>query len=115
MPGLIRAKFLPALRGFLDASDMDLGDFSGFIMHPAGAKMLKTIQKLLRLSRGDLAYSWEVLRDFGEMSSPTTLLVHAGARGGTYLQHSVPACQPTLVAMDLLAARPGRAGRKGNW
>jgi alkylresorcinol/alkylpyrone synthase len=49
-PGLIRAKFMPALRGFLDASDMYLGDFSGFIMHPGGAKILKTIQKLLRLS-----------------------------------------------------------------
>jgi alkylresorcinol/alkylpyrone synthase len=48
--GLIRAKFMPALRGFLDASDMYLGDFSGFIMHPGGAKILKTIQKLLRLS-----------------------------------------------------------------
>ena len=48
---------------------MDLGEFSGFIMHPGGAKILKTIQELLRLSREDLAYSWDVLRDFRKWSS----------------------------------------------
>ena len=76
--------------------------FSEFIMHPGGAKILKTIQKLLRLSRGDLSYSWEVLRDFGNMSSPTALFGSLGrctlALGGrTCLQHSVPASQPTLL------------------
>ena len=105
-PGLIRAKFMPALRGFLDANDMYLGDFSEFIMHPGGAKILKTIQKLLRLSRGDLSYSWEVLRDFGNMSSPTALFglaraVHAGARGPHLLTAFGPGFSAYFVAIDL--------------
>lgn len=85
---------------------MDLGEFSGFLMHPGGAKILKTIQKLLRLSREDLAYSWEVLRDFGNMSSPTALFalakaVHAGARGPHLLTTFGPGFSAYFVAIDL--------------
>lgn len=102
LPELIRAEFMPALNGFLDANRMDLGEFSGFIMHPGGAKILKTIQELLQLSREDLAYSWDVLRDFGNMSSlqlcsglPGRCMPALGGR--TCLQHSVPASQPTFL------------------
>jgi alkylresorcinol/alkylpyrone synthase len=106
LPSLIRTEFLPALRGFLDASGMDLGEFSGFLMHPGGAKILKTIEKLLRLSCEDLAYSWEVLRDFGNMSSPTALFalaraVHAGARGPHLLTAFGPGFSAYFVAIDL--------------
>ena len=106
LPELIRAEFMPALNGFLDANRMDLGEFSGFIMHPGGAKILKTIQKLLRLSRGDLAYSWDVLRDFGNMSSPTALFglakaMHAGARGRHLLTAFGPGFSAYFVAVDL--------------
>jgi alkylresorcinol/alkylpyrone synthase len=106
LPGLIRTEFMPALKGFLDASCMDIGEFSGFIMHPGGAKILKTIQKLLRLSREDLAYSWEVLRDFGNMSSPTALFglaraVHAGAQGPHLLTAFGPGFSAYFVAIDL--------------
>ena len=114
LPELIRAEFMPALNGFLDANRMDLGEFSGFIMHPGGAKILKTIQKLLRLSREDLAYSWDVLRDFGNMSSPTALFglaraMHAGARGRHLLTAFGPGFSAYFVAIDLWPARPRRA------
>lgn len=106
LPELIRAEFMPALNGFLDANRMDLGEFSGFIMHPGGAKILKTIQELLQLSREDLAYSWDVLRDFGNMSSPTALFglaraVHAGARGPHLLTAFGPGFSAYFLAIDL--------------
>jgi alkylresorcinol/alkylpyrone synthase len=106
LPELIRAEFMPALTDFLDANRMDLGEFTGFIMHPGGAKILKTIQKLLRLSRDDLAYSWDVLRDFGNMSSPTALFglataIHAGARGPHLLTAFGPGFSAYFVAVDL--------------
>jgi alkylresorcinol/alkylpyrone synthase len=106
LPELIRAEFMPALNGFLDANRMDLGEFSGFIMHPGGAKILKTIQKLLGLSREDLAYSWDVLRDFGNMSSPTALFglaraMHAGARGPHLLTAFGPGFSAYFIAVDL--------------
>ena len=106
LPALIRTEFMPALRGFLDASGMDLGEFSGFIMHPGGAKILQTIQELLRLSHEDLAYSWDVLRDFGNMSSPTALFglasaVKGGARGPHLLTAFGPGFSAYFVAIDL--------------
>jgi hypothetical protein len=65
---------------------MSLGEFNGFLFHPGGAKVLKTVQSLLELRRDDLGYSWAVLRDFGNMSSPTALFtldqaLNAGASG----------------------------------
>lgn len=42
LPGLIRGHLLSALTGFLEASAMSLGDFMGFLLHPGGAKILKT-------------------------------------------------------------------------
>ena len=106
LPGLIRTEFMPALRGFLDASGMDLREFSGFIMHPGGAKILQTIQELLQLSHEDLAYSWDVLRDFGNMSSPTALFglanaVKGGARGRHLLTAFGPGFSAYFVAVDL--------------
>jgi alkylresorcinol/alkylpyrone synthase len=106
LPGLIRTKLLPALMSFLDASGMTLGEFSGFLLHPGGAKILKTVQKLLRLSRDDLAYSWHVLRDFGNMSSPTALFalakaVDAGARGRHLLASFGPGFSAYFVVVDL--------------
>jgi alkylresorcinol/alkylpyrone synthase len=106
LPGLIRTKLLPALKGFLDANGMSLGEFSGFLLHPGGAKILKTVQKLLHLSREDLAYSWDVLRDFGNMSSPTALFalaksVDADARGRHLLVSFGPGFSAYFVALDL--------------
>ena len=70
LPLLLRRNLNTAVQAFLDASGMSLGEFNGFLFHPGGAKVLKTVQSLLELSRDDLAYSWSVLRDFGNMSSP---------------------------------------------
>ena len=106
LPGLIRSKFLPALQEFLDRSGMTLGEFSGFLLHPAGAKILKTVQQVLRLEHDDLAYSFEVLRDFGNMSSPTALFalakaVQAGARGPHLLTAFGPGFSVYFLAVDL--------------
>jgi alkylresorcinol/alkylpyrone synthase len=106
LPSLIRTKLLPALQGFLDASGMTLGEFSGFLLHPGGAKILETVQKALRLSREELGYSWDVLRDFGNMSSPTALFalakaVAADARGPHLLTAFGPGFSAYFLAVDL--------------
>src|SRR6185312_10715846 len=54
LPGLLRKRLLPALRGFLDANGLSLGEFAGFLLHPGGAKILNTVRKLLGLSEEDL-------------------------------------------------------------
>jgi alkylresorcinol/alkylpyrone synthase len=106
LPGLIRKRLLPALRGFLDANGLSLGEFTGFVLHPGGAKILNTVQKLLGLTDEDLALSASVLRDFGNMSSPTALFaldraVKSGASGPHLLVAFGPGFSAYFVAADL--------------
>lgn len=44
-------------------------------IHPGGKKILDTLKKQLTLKDDDLQYSYKVLSDYGNMSSPTILFV----------------------------------------
>jgi predicted naringenin-chalcone synthase len=44
-------------------------------IHPGGKKILDTIKKQLKLNDSDLQYSYKVLDEYGNMSSPTILFV----------------------------------------
>jgi len=50
-------------------------DIQHFIAHPGGKKVIEAYEQALGLSKEDTAYSLEVLREFGNMSSPTVLYV----------------------------------------
>jgi alkylresorcinol/alkylpyrone synthase len=85
---------------------MSLGEFNGFLFHPGGAKVLKTVQSLLELRRDDLGYSWAVLRDFGNMSSPTALFtldqaLNAGASGPHLMAAFGPGFSAYFLAVEL--------------
>ena len=106
LPLLLRRNLKPAVQAFLDASGMSLGEFKGFLFHPGGAKVLKTVQSLLELRRDDLAYSWAVLRDFGNMSSPTALFtldqaLKAGASGPHLMAAFGPGFSAYFLAAEL--------------
>ena len=63
-------------------------------------------QDVLGLAHNELAYSSEVLRDFGNMSSPTALFaldraVKAGARGPHLLMAFGPGFSAYFLAVDL--------------
>ncbi len=106
LPALLRKELVPALRGFLEANGLSLGEFSGFLLHPGGAKILNTVQELLGLSDDELALSAGVLRDFGNMSSPTALFaldraVTSGASGLHLLVAFGPGFSAYFVAVEL--------------
>ena len=44
-------------------------------IHPGGKKILDTVKKKLALSESDMSYSYKILADYGNMSSPTILFV----------------------------------------
>jgi alkylresorcinol/alkylpyrone synthase len=86
LPGLMRRELRPALEAFLERAAFPLSDFSGFLFHPGSQKLLETAEDILGLERNRIAYSWDVLRQYGNMSSVTVLFVlqralEAGARG----------------------------------
>ena len=106
LPGLIRNRLADAVQGFLDTNGMSLGEFAGFLLHPGGAKILNTAQEVLGLTDDDLALSREVLRDFGNMSSPTALFAlhrarKAAAEGPHLLLAFGPGFSAYFVAIDL--------------
>jgi alkylresorcinol/alkylpyrone synthase len=106
LPSLMRKALAPALHDFLDRNGFRLSDFNGFLFHPGGRKLIETMEEVLKLERGDLEHSWEVLRQYGNMSSATALFVleralKAGARGPHLLAAFGPGFSAYFVAADL--------------
>ncbi len=89
LPALMRERLGEALFPFLAREGLSLADFDGFLFHPGGSKVLETAEDTLGLSRDQIRYSWEVLNEYGNMSSATALLVMkaalADAAQGRYL------------------------------
>ncbi|RIY10020.1 type III polyketide synthase [Hymenobacter rubripertinctus] len=52
-----------------------LADIRAFAIHPGGRKILESIEQALGLTTHDNRYAYQVLRDYGNMSSATVLFV----------------------------------------
>lgn len=61
--------------GLLDAHDLRTRDVAGWAIHPGGPRIVEAIAGALALEEGKVAASRSVLRDYGNCSSPTVLLV----------------------------------------
>lgn len=106
LPELMSTALVPALNDFLDRQGYRLSDFSGFLFHPGGRRLIETMQDVLGLDRSQLDHSWEVLRRYGNMSSATVLFVleralQAGARGLHLLAAFGPGFSAYFAVVDL--------------
>jgi alkylresorcinol/alkylpyrone synthase len=106
LPTLMRERLGEALTGFLDANELTLEDFDGFLFHPGGRKVLDTAEEILGVPHEKLEHSWGVLRDFGNMSSATAVFVleraiASGARGRHLLAAFGPGFSAYFVVLDL--------------
>lgn len=75
IPQLLQAGITPLLVSALKAGGYSKKDITRWAIHPGGKKILETIGKELELTEEDLSFSFGVLRNFGNMSSPTILFV----------------------------------------
>ncbi|MBA4167308.1 MAG: type III polyketide synthase [Chitinophagaceae bacterium] len=75
IPQLLQAGITPLLQKALKAGNHDRQSITRWAIHPGGKKILETIGKELSLTKDDLESSFEVLREHGNMSSPTILFV----------------------------------------
>jgi alkylresorcinol/alkylpyrone synthase len=75
IPSLVAREFRAATLNFLRTNDISLSSIDAFACHPGGAKVLDALEDAFELSRGDLAESRSVLRDYGNMSAVTVLFV----------------------------------------
>ena len=87
---LIRADFAALVGRALDKSGVSRQQVNGWCIHPGGKKILEAIEKSLSLSNGELDPSYSVLRQYGNMSSPTILFVLQ--RMMENLRYSQPNC-----------------------
>jgi predicted naringenin-chalcone synthase len=75
IPQLLQAGITPLLQNALNAGGYSRNDITRWAIHPGGKKILDNIRSELRLEDDDLSVSFEILRQYGNMSSPTILFV----------------------------------------
>jgi alkylresorcinol/alkylpyrone synthase len=75
IPTIVRDRVRPSLEEFLARHDLDLESLDHLVAHPGGAKVIAAYQQALDLPPERLDHARAVLRDHGNMSSPTCLFV----------------------------------------
>jgi alkylresorcinol/alkylpyrone synthase len=75
IPGAVRAKVRPMLDEFLGESGLCLDDVTHLIFHPGGKRILEVYRDELGIPEDSLRFSKKVLRECGNVSSGTVLMV----------------------------------------
>jgi predicted naringenin-chalcone synthase len=75
VPELIEANLAPVLGALLGRTGVAPEQVAWWAVHPGGRAIVDRVQETLELSDDQVAASRGVLRDFGNMSSPTVLFV----------------------------------------
>ncbi|MDG5785920.1 3-oxoacyl-[acyl-carrier-protein] synthase III C-terminal domain-containing protein [Evansella sp. AB-P1] len=75
IPTVIQKWLKPNVEQFLNGNNAKLTDISHFVAHPGGKKVIEAYEAALGYGSDMTSISSEVLRDNGNMSSPTVLYV----------------------------------------
>lgn len=75
VPKVIEGGIAPLTQGLMQALDMELDQVNHFAIHPGGRSILQAIEAQLSLSPAQNHHAYEVLKECGNMSSPTVLFV----------------------------------------
>ncbi|MEL6944146.1 MAG: type III polyketide synthase, partial [Bacteroidota bacterium] len=75
VPEFIRSGIKELTDRLLSNIDLSVSDIDYFAIHPGGKKILRVIEEELQIERGKNRFAHEVLRNYGNMSSPTIIFV----------------------------------------
>ncbi|SET31765.1 alkylresorcinol/alkylpyrone synthase [Salinibacillus kushneri] len=75
IPKLVESFWGKHLREFLHKHHLNINDFPFLIAHPGGKKVLEAMEKVLNVSKELFNFSYKVLQNHGNMSSPTVIYV----------------------------------------
>lgn len=75
VPALAREHLGHDVREFLAAHGLTTDDVAAWVCHPGGPKVLEAVQASLEVDDDALALSWRTLREVGNLSSASVLLV----------------------------------------
>ena len=63
------------MKDSLNAGNVQKEDITHWCIHPGGKKILESVHNSLGFSNGQLKPCYDILNDYGNMSSPTVLFV----------------------------------------
>jgi alkylresorcinol/alkylpyrone synthase len=75
IPDRLRGGLLRVVDSVLRRADLVRSDLTSFVMHPGGRNILCALQETLGIPPRALQPSWDVLREYGNMSSAAVLVV----------------------------------------
>ncbi|WP_421891864.1 type III polyketide synthase [Marinoscillum sp.] len=75
VPEVIRSGIASLTQKLLSKLSLNLSDIDYFAIHPGGKRILEVIEEELGVSRDQNGHAYEVMRNYGNMSSPTVLFV----------------------------------------
>jgi len=75
VPVTLRRNARAAVASLLAPHNLHVSDIDHWIIHPGGPSILEAMQRSLELSATQMELSWQVLRDHGNCSSATVLLI----------------------------------------
>lgn len=75
IPQVVREKAKNNTAEFLNRNRLDFPDIRHYVVHPGGAKVIAAYEEALPLPQCAMTHARTVLRNYGNMSSPTVLFV----------------------------------------
>ena len=75
VPDMVRSQIRELAVAFLERNGLCLDQIDAFVLHPGGRKLLAAIEEELRAPRERTRPSWNVLREYGNLSSASVLFV----------------------------------------
>ena len=75
VPELLEEDFNPLVTKALEKANVDRTEIAQWCIHPGGRRILDAIHRSLSFTNGDLKYSYETLKEVGNLSSATILFV----------------------------------------
>lgn len=75
IPALIEEDFDQLVNSALTNASLQKEDITHWCIHPGGKKILEAVHHSLGFTNGQLQHCYDVLHDYGNMSSPTVLFV----------------------------------------
>lgn len=75
VPQAIEKGIAKFINKFMQSEKINFADITRYAIHPGGLKILQACEKALNITEEDNRYSYEVLKNYGNMSSATILFV----------------------------------------
>jgi predicted naringenin-chalcone synthase len=75
IPELIEEDFNRLVSEAVTGAGLEKSDITHWCIHPGGKKILEAVHNSLQFTNGQLQHCYDVLNDYGNMSSPTVLFV----------------------------------------